>query len=43
MVKTMLELVEYMVKALVDHPEAVVVKQTAEDEDSVTIELTVAQ
>jgi len=43
MVKTMLELVEYMVKALVDHPEAVVVKQTAEDEDSVTIELSVAQ
>ncbi len=37
----MKELVELIAKSLVDNPDGVVVKET-EDEDSVTLELTVA-
>lgn len=39
----MLELVEYMVKSLVDLPESVQVRKASEDDEVVTIELTVAQ
>jgi predicted RNA-binding protein YlqC (UPF0109 family) len=38
----MKELVAYIAKSLVDHPEEVKTEQTEED-DSVTVELTVAQ
>ncbi len=39
----MLELVEFMVKSLVDNPDAVAVRKSAEDDETVTIELSVAQ
>ncbi|MBR3304638.1 MAG: KH domain-containing protein [Clostridia bacterium] len=39
----MLELVEFIVKSLVDNPDAVVVEQKETDDETVTIELHVAQ